>query len=290
MSPESGTQLLASSQPETDTTPSDVVARDRRLAWQDAREGMTRWPVWLLLAWQDIRLRYRRSVLGPFWITLSMAITVFTMGYLYSHLFHASIQTYFPYLAAGMLVWALLSSMITELTETYIGSESLMKQVKLPYSLYIHRTVTRNFLIFFHNLLIMIPILLFFHPGAQLTWSSLLLFPALFLLYINAVLYGIILGMLGARFRDVSQVIRSLVNIIFFVTPVMWLPDVLPDSKRIFVWLNPAAAFLDMVRAPMLGQAPALHSVGYVLLMTVIGGTLCYKMFTRYRARIVYWV
>src|SRR5579862_3469636 len=74
-----------------------------KLAWLDIKEGLQKWPIWMMLAYQDIKLRYRRSVLGPFWLTLSMAITVYTMGYLYGHLFHIELKTYYPFLVAGML-------------------------------------------------------------------------------------------------------------------------------------------------------------------------------------------
>src|SRR5690242_11037894 len=76
-----------------------------QLAINDLVNGLKKWNIWLMLAYQDVKLRYRRSVLGPFWITISMAITVYSMGFLYGHLFHSKLQTYFPFLVAGMLGW-----------------------------------------------------------------------------------------------------------------------------------------------------------------------------------------
>ena len=107
LSPPTDTQDIPVSLPALETTHPDTAdIRARRLAWQDVKEGLHKWPVWLLLAW-------------PFWITLSMAITVFTMGYLYSHLFHTDINVYLPHLATGMLIWTLNLSLITELTDTF---------------------------------------------------------------------------------------------------------------------------------------------------------------------------
>src|SRR5579883_2337961 len=95
--------------------------RDPRiLALRDMKDGLRKWRVWMMLAYQDIKLRYRRSVLGPFWITLSMAITVYSMGFLYSHLFHTNLEQYYPFLVAGMLSWALISNVIYDLIDTYI--------------------------------------------------------------------------------------------------------------------------------------------------------------------------
>src|SRR3989338_10219065 len=109
------------------------------LALTDIINGIKMWRVWYMLAYQDIKLRYRRSVLGPFWLTISMAITVYSMGYLYSYLFHMDMYHYFPYLTAGMLGWSLLSTTLTDLIEAFSSPEGMLKQIKLPYSIYVHR-------------------------------------------------------------------------------------------------------------------------------------------------------
>jgi lipopolysaccharide transport system permease protein len=259
-------------------------------AWQDIKTGLLSSHIWLMLAYLDIRLRYRRSALGPFWITLSMAITVYTMGFLYGHLFHMDLQQYYPYLVSGMLTWALISSSITELTEAFTASDGLLKQVKLPYSLYVHRIVARNYIIFFHNLLVMLPIYFIFHEGAKINWNSLLLIPGLIYIYINAVIFGLIFAMIGARFRDIAQIIKSLMQVIFFVTPIMWSPSILPEKDLIFAQLNPVYSFIELVRAPLLGKTPSLLNVGMTACITLVGILICSRLFIRYRARIIYWL
>ena len=260
------------------------------MARQDILDGLKAWRIWFMLAYQDIKLRYRRSVLGPFWITLSMAITVYTMGFLYAHLLHTNMQEYYPFLAAGMLSWSLISTVITDLTETFITSDNLLKQIKLPYSLYIHRVASRNVLIFFHNLAVMIPILIIFHESAKVNFYTLLLIPNMFLVYINTVTYGMILSMIGARYRDVSQIIKSLIQVAFFVTPVMWNPVVLPAQYQSIMLLNPFYIFVELIRAPLIGSANSWSVMGIALLLTLIGILISYKMFARYRARIIYWI
>lgn len=262
----------------------------RELAWLDVLNGLKNWHVWLTLAYQDIKLRYRRSVLGPFWITLSMAITVYSMGYLYAHLFHVNLSDYYPFLVAGMLTWTLISTVITDLTEAFMLSESLIKQVKLPYSLYIHRVATRNILVFFHNILVIVPIFIIYHASVKLNLNTLLILPGLAAIYLNAMIYGLILAMIGARYRDVMQIIRSLVQVVFFVTPVMWSPAILDPDKRFIIYANPFYSFLELVRAPLLGTAPTLFNVGVVTVFTLMGYLICKKMFVRYRSRIIYWL
>lgn len=260
------------------------------MALQDALLGLKQWRIWLLLAYQDIKLRYRRSVLGPFWITLSMAITVYSMGFLYAHLFKTDMRQYYPFLVAGMLAWSLISTVITDMTETFVASDALIKQIKLPYSLYIHRAASRNIIIFFHNLLVMIPIYVFFHDGVQINFYSLMLLPNLALIYINSIFYGLILAMIGARYRDIFQIIKSLIQVAFFVTPVMWNPAVLPAKYQYLMYFNPFYIFVELLRAPLIGAANNLLTLGIAFFITLLGAAVCSLMFTRYRARIVYWL
>lgn len=262
----------------------------QELAWADIKNGFKKWRIWLMLAYQDIKLRYRRSFLGPLWLTLSMAITVYSMGYLYAHLFHIDLQTYYPFLIAGMLTWTLLSSMVTELTDGLSSSDTLLKQIKLPYSLHIQRIICRNIIIFFHNLLVLIPILIIYHQYTKVNIYTLLFIPGLVVIYFNAICYGLILAMIGARFRDISQVIKSLIQVIFFMTPVMWSPEILKEHNRYIADLNPFYAFLELIRAPLLGHIPTHKNLLMITIMTVLGMILSFRFFKQYRARIIYWL
>ena len=272
---------------------SDIVFPKRnakQLALSDIKQSLREWRVWFMLSYQDIKLRYRRSIIGPFWITLSMAITAYTMGFLYGHLFKTDMQTYFPFLVAGMLSWALLSSTIIDLMDTFTVYENMIKQIKLPYTLYIQRVIMRNFIIFLHNIIVIIPVLAIFHEVAKVNFNTLLLIPGLFLFYVNGITYGLILAMIGARYRDVSQIVRSLIQVIFFVTPIMWRPEALPADKQYIILANPFYSFVQLIRSPLIGKAPSLYEIGMALAVTVIGMVVCYQMFARYRARIVYWI
>lgn len=262
----------------------------KQLAWKDMMDGLKKWPIWLMLAYQDIKLRYRRSVLGPFWITLSMAITVYSMGFLYGHLFKMELEQYYPFLVAGMLTWALISTAIVDLTDAFILADGLIKQIKLPYTLYIHRVIARNLLIFFHNLLVMLPIYVIFHGGAKINLETLLIIPGLAMIYVNAMAYGMILAMIGSRYRDISQIIKSLIQVIFFVTPIMWNPMILAEPHRNWVYFNPAYSYVELIRAPLLGHAPDWLNIIITGGFTLMGLFICSQFFTRYRARIIYWI
>ncbi len=265
-----------------------VVDSKYRLALRDIFEGLKEWRIWLLLAWQDIKLRYRRSTLGPFWITLSMAVTIYTMGLLYGRLFKMDLSQYYPFLAAGILGWSLLSSLLTEGSSIFVESEQFIKQMKQPYSVFVFRTVTKCFIVFFHHILVFIPIILFFNVKINLyTLFSLL---SLAIIWINGVTYSVILAILGTRFRDIVQLIISLVQVIFFLTPIIWSSSVLPERYQYIVNFNPFAQFMELLRNPLLGSAPSNYTIYFIAILTLLGFFVSFTIFARYRARIAYWL
>lgn len=275
-----------SSAPEVEfTKPSQL-----QLARNDFLEGLQKWRAWTMLAYQDIVLRYRRSLLGPLWLTLSMAVTVYSMGFLYARLMRTELSTYYPFLVGGILSWSLISNIILEATDNFIVSETLIKQIKLPYTLYVHRLVTKNIIMFAHNILVLIPIYIIFHDTIKISANTLYLIPGLAAVYIGGVTFGLLLAMLGARFRDISQVIKSLVQVVFFVTPVIWQPSAISAKSQWIVDFNPFYGFIECIREPLLGNAPETKSVLSVIIVTLIGLLITSKIFIRYRARIVYWL
>ncbi len=244
-------------------------------------------PLWGLLAWQDIRSRYRRSKLGPLWLTLSMGLLVGLLGLLYGTLFKVDLVRYLPFLALGFVVWTLISNLTIEACRVFINAQSIITQMAMPLSVHVYRLVWRSLIIFAHNILIFVIIALALQiwPG----WTGLLALPGLALLALNGVWVGLLLGLLSARFRDVPPIVESLMRIGFFVTPVMWMPEFLPQ-RAVLLELNPFFHCLEVVRAPLLGQSPALTSWLAVVGMTLAGWLATFLMYRRYRRYIAYWV
>ncbi|UYO56371.1 ABC transporter permease [Rhodopseudomonas palustris] len=257
------------------------------VAWQDVVSGLSLWRLWVTLGWNDIQQRYRRSILGPFWLTASMAVMVIALGVLYSELFNTPVQDLLPFLCIGLLVWNLLSSFLTEAGTLFVGSESYIKQIKLPFSVYVYRSTWSKFVIFLHNFVIYFGVIWYFGiwPGAV----ALLAIPGLFLVCLNGALASLFIGTVSARFRDIPQVISSLVMIVFFITPIFWKPELL-KSKAYITQFNPFFHLIEMVRAPLLGEYPPLASYLAVLLITAINFAAAGALFVRFRSRIAYWV
>ena len=243
------------------------------------------------LCWQDIRRRYRRSILGPFWLTISMGILVAALGALYGTLLNVEIAVYVPFLALGFVIWTLISAVITEGCTAFISAESIVKQTNLPLSVHVYRMVWRNFLILCHNAAIFVVVAVVFAiwPG----WTGLLALPGLVFLCLNAIWVGLLLGIVSARFRDVPPIVASVVRILFFVTPIIWMPELMPARALMLALVldfNPFFHFVEVVRAPLLGQAPALVSWLVVSGTTLGGWLLAFALLRRYRRRIAYWV
>ncbi len=271
-----------------------AVQRDRvevpsqaALALLDLARGARAHHLWYLLAWQDIRRLYRRSVLGPFWLTVSMGALVGVLGTLYGMLFQVDSANYVPFLALGFIVWTLISGVMTDGCKVFINVEGIIKQVGLPLSIHVYRLLWRHLIILAHNAAVFVVVAAVFAvwPG----WAGLLALPGLVLLCLNGIWAGLLLGIVSARFRDVPPIVTSLVRICFFVTPIIWTPELLP-ARTLVLDANPFFHLVEVVRAPLLGQMPGLASWIAVLVMTAAGWLVTFAFFRRYRRRIAYWV
>jgi len=258
-------------------------------AAQDIPAGLRAVHVWGTLGWHDIRQRYRRSVIGPFWFTINTALMVAFLGALYATLLKQPIREYLPFLAAGLVIWQYISTVALESCSVFIGAGYIIKQIKLPLTIHVGRLVWRNFIILLHSLPILILLLVFLgHPSLM----SLLLIPAgLVLLLLNGIWVGIVLGILCTRFRDIPPVVANLVQIAFFFTPVMWTPEILKAHGRGWVAeFNPFYHLIEILRAPLLGKQPQLISWVSSISIVICGFLFAQWLMSRYRGRVAYWL
>lgn len=256
-------------------------------ARDDLVKGLRLWPLWSRLGWHDIRKRYRRSVLGPFWLTLSMAVMVASLGLIYGTLFRLDLVGYLPFLAVGLATWTFVASVLNEGCLTFIELEPLIKNVRIPMSVHILRALWRNLIIYGHNIVIFAVVAVVFGvwPGS----AGFLVLPGLALLLMNASWIMLLLGMICTRFRDVPPIVGSVIQLLFFVTPVMWKPELLGDRRYLMV-LNPFHHLIEVIRAPLLGYVPGWESWVAGLLFAVAGWLLTFACFARFRKRIAYWL
>lgn len=263
--------------------------RDRaREAFLDLRAGLLNWPLWFTIGWLDIKQRYRRSLIGPLWITLSVAIFVAGLGVVYSALFHMPIHEYLPFLATGLIVWTLISSLIGEGCNTFIAAEGAIKQVPVPISVHIYRMVWRNLLIFFHNISIYIIMILPFNIDVNL--GSIMALVGLTSIALNGVGFGMILGLLSARFRDIPPTVTNLIQLVFFTTPILWRAETLPAERAWVANVNPFFYLVESVREPLLGHVYSGSSWLITCAFTAVNLSVACMMYARFRARVAYWL
>ncbi|MFF0489287.1 galactan export ABC transporter permease subunit Wzm/RfbD [Nocardia sp. NPDC003482] len=265
-------------------------------AFNDLRGGFAQRELWLSLGWQDIKQRYRRSVLGPFWITIATGVQAAAMGILYAALFNQDLRYYLPYVTVGLIIWNVISASILEGSDVFIANEGLIKQLPSALSVHVYRLVWRQFLFFAHNLVIyviMVPALGLWH---HLHWSSLLALPAMLLIFLNSMWVSIVFGIFATRYRDIAPILGSTTLMLFVLTPVMWTTKALHaqggsvSERARLVELVPTFHFLEIVRAPLLGEAQKPLSWIIVGSITVVGWAVAILALKQFRSRVPYWV
>lgn len=259
-------------------------------ALQDLLNGLERWPLWSRLGWLEIKRRYRRTTVGPFWAALSLLVFVFAIGGLGSGILGRHAQDYMPFLVSGMVVWVMLSAVAIESCSVFVEGSNLLRQMRFDYSILVYALLWRNLIVFFHNLTVYVFIFSIYAPE-KLSLTALWALPWLAVVVLNGAWLTLLLGMFALRFRDVQPLVQSIVQISMFATPIFWPADSLSGIKRvIYVGLNPLYHLIVIVRDPLLGKSPPLNSVIAVTIITVVGWGTTYTAFRYFRKRIAYWV
>lgn len=257
------------------------------LALADLAASLRSTSFWMTLAWSDILQRYRGSLIGPFWLTISSGVFIFGLGPLYASLFNLEVKKYLPFMAVGLLIWGFLTGVINESCRAMLDNASVMKQVKLPRTLFIFQIVARNFIIFLHT--IPVYLVVFWYCDLHLSANMLLFFPGVILLLLNMFWIALFLSIVCARFRDVTQIVGSIIQLSFFVTPIIWNPAT-QHAPSWVVDLNPFYAFIQLLRAPLLSEMISWKVAAMALLCLVVGGAATTWLFVRARKQIVYWI
>ena len=239
------------------------------------------------MAWSDIRARYKRSVLGPFWITISTAIGVVGLGFIWSELFHMDRAVFIPTLTIGLILWQFMSACIVESTSVFSRQANIIRNLNLPISLHPAQLVLRHVLNLAHNfpLFILVALIL----GNKFNWQTLMFIPSMLLVVANLYWMSLMIGTLGARFRDLEYLISMVMPLLMFLSPVMYRPNALPSIGK-YMWVNPLADMIEIIRYPLLGQPTPEFIYIINISMLLMGGTLTFLLFNAKRNRIAFWV
>jgi ABC-type polysaccharide/polyol phosphate export permease len=269
-------------------TAGDPMTPNYAAMWTDIGRGLMAVSMWSRLGWRDARLRYRRTVIGPFWTTLSLGLFIVMLGIIWSHLWKQDPKIYIPFVSSGMIAWAMLSTITSEGTSVFVAAQTLIRELPTSYTMLACALVWRNLIAFGHNVIIYVAVC--FYAGVQMSWSMLLIVPGLVLMCLNGIWIALVLGLACVRFRDIQQLVTTILQVALFVTPIFWSPQQLSGSLSTFEQYNILFHYVSIVRDPLLGQTPTLGSWLMVTVATVLGWGLTLVLYSRFRRRIPYWL
>lgn len=257
------------------------------MALRDLRQSYERFGLAWALGRHDVVSRYRGSILGPFWITISMGLMVLGIGYLYAQLFDIKVKDFMPHVALGIVFFGMISTIITEGCDTFILAKHMLSQTALPMFTFLWRTIIRNLLNLAHHMLIIVGVMIYYDHWRQA--NAPVAFLGLILLVVNASWISMLVAILSARFRDIPPIVASAMQFAMFMTPVFWTAERFPSRHALLV-LNPFNHMLDVVRAPLLGNATDPISWLLLLGLAVAGWGLTFTIFAITRRRIVHYL
>jgi lipopolysaccharide transport system permease protein len=265
-----------------------TIATRNRWAMADVAGGVRLWRLAWALGWLDIRLRYRGSMLGPFWLTISTGVMVGALGLLYSTLFKLDLREYLPFLALSQVLWGFLAALVSEACTVFTDAEGVIRSVRMPFFVFSLRALIRNAIALGHNIVVIVVVFAIFSmwPDA----SAFMALPGLVLWAVDALALTLILGAFCARFRDIQPIVNSVMQIAFFVTPVIWKPAQLGAASIDRLAFNPFFDLLEIVRGPILGSGVAGTTWLGALVYSAVLLAVSWAFFVRARGRVTCWV
>jgi lipopolysaccharide transport system permease protein len=211
------------------------------------------------------------------------------IGVIFGSLFKSPMEEFLPFLTAGLILWSFISTVLIEATTVFVAAEPIIKQLPIPIFSHVIRMVARNFYIFLHNIVIY-PIVCLVVQRAW-GWNDLLVIPGMIILIVNLLWLALLLGIFCTRFRDMAQIIQSCLQIVFYVTPIIWMPSLLPArTGSMILDPNPFYHMLEIVRAPLMNQAPSALNWSVSVGVAIVGWAITLVFFNRYKFRIAYWL
>jgi ABC-type polysaccharide/polyol phosphate export permease len=251
-------------------------------------EGPLRNPrLWIGLAWMDVIQNYRRSALGPAWMTLNLIFVVVAMTLIYGALFGVPTEDYAAFVACGMIGWFWVSALLQEMGQTFFNYGHFIKSVAIDKAVLIWATVFKQLITLGHHMVVYVALVLL--GIVPFTVYSLTIIPALVVLFVISIPITATTSILFARYRDLSRLFSSIIVVLMMITPVFWQPSMLTDWRLHFVYMNPLYYIVEFIRMPLLGKPPDLLVVAVVLGLGVLFWVAGAVMYRRYQRYVVFW-
>jgi ABC-type polysaccharide/polyol phosphate export permease len=256
---------------------------------QDVQAGIRTWHAWTFKGWYDIVLRYRRTLLGPVWMVITTGVMIACLSVLGPALFGGGDPKFIPYMVSGIISWNFLSLGIIEGCNAFIEHSNDIRSVRMPYSIYVFQVIFRDIIVYGHLLVIYVVVLIL--NAGNIVPNLGLFLVGLFLVCLWLTAMSFLTSLVCARFRDLQQLLTSLMTVAFLLTPVFWDKTILLGSSRgLVVELNPLYHYLDVIRSPLLGQVPTLSTYAFAVIGIVVTFFLAELLYRASIRRVPFWL
>jgi ABC-2 type transport system permease protein len=243
-----------------------------------------------LLAWLTFSVQYRRTFLGPLWVLVGPVMFVLILGTLFSAIGRHEPEVFIPHLTVGVVIWPLLGGLVPKSASVFQRNRSFILQGSLGLTEIVIQDLIVSLIIFAHQLIVVVAVMLLFR--VPLSLATLLCLPGLVLILVNGYWVTHLFGILGARFRDLSEVFQAVMRIAFLATPIIWMPG--QDGRGLifgpFLTFNPFYHFIEIFRAPLLGRSVDPMNWFAVFAITICGLWLARVMHMKYARYVSLWV
>ena len=259
------------------------------LALRDLRQGLLAWRIWLYLGWVAVRVLYSRTLLGSLWITFSFSFFVGVKIFIMTRLFatDTGMASYPLHITIGFLIFMFISSAISSGTTFFVSSKSYIDNGNNPLSIYVLKDLFR--VTYSLTLNSVVVLALIFIVQQKLGWACLSIVPAILVMLLNGIWVKLLLGTIGARFRDVRHLVDAIMRVMLFLSPVLWMKEQVGDAIQI-LWWNPIYHFIEIIRFPILEGVVPLESWLFVGVCTVVGSTVALTVYSKNLKQIHHWI
>lgn len=256
-------------------------------ALNDMIDGVKLAPLWIRLGWDQTLSRFRRTVLGPFWLSANLLAISISLSLVWGGLMGVDYRTTFAHTISGILVWSVVGGAIGEGAGVFIASAGTMTSQKLPLSFHIFLVMFRILVNFLAQLITMWVVLAVLQLGAVPAWPLLFSLPIVFL---TTAMISLIIAFPATRYRDFAQLVGFVLQLLFFVTPIFWVPSPASRHQMLIAKYNPFAHLVGLLRDPLLGVLPRRSDWEWSLSTLILMTALAVVMLALFRKRVVFWL
>lgn len=241
----------------------------------------------IYLAWLDLKIRYRNTLLGPFWSTISLGVTLIILGFVWTKVLNADHYKYIPNLYFGYIFWVWISDTLSDSVTVFGDNKDIIHNFNFPLFYLNFKIIIKNLLIFLHNFPIILIIIYIYN--IELGFNNIFFIISIFLTLTLLFSISIIISIMCAFYDDFKQATLIFLKIIFYTTPILWLPEMLGD-KQFLLFYNPFFHIIELLRNTLTAPILAINSFMMVIYMNIIIliiSIIIYKIFNK---KVIHWI